>query len=107
MKVGSTVGSGKVIRGSGWNAGGAAFCGGVLGAVAVMGHEVYTVFIGRCPSVDPFTYVHGGAGRLCSGRCGPAWDCSQYAHLPRLEDLSAHRCDHNLPSAGRDLTSTQ
>jgi hypothetical protein len=57
MKVGSTVGSGKVIRGSGWNAGGAAFCGGVLGAVAVMGHEVYTVFIGRCPSVDPFTYV--------------------------------------------------
>ena len=40
-----------------WSTVGAAFCGGALATLAVIGHEVYTVLVGRCPDVDPFTHV--------------------------------------------------
>ncbi len=36
---------------------GAAYCGAVLGAVAVMVHEVHTGISGRCPEGDPFIRV--------------------------------------------------
>jgi hypothetical protein len=35
----------------------AAFCGAVFGAVAVIGHELYSVPFRRLPSVDPFIHV--------------------------------------------------
>lgn len=35
----------------------AAFCGGILGAVAVLLHEGYTVLFGLCLPIDPFTHV--------------------------------------------------
>jgi hypothetical protein len=40
-----------------WPATAAAYLGGVLGAVAVIVHEVHTGISGRCPEVDPFTHV--------------------------------------------------
>jgi hypothetical protein len=40
-----------------WTATGAAYGGAVLGAVAVMVHELYTGISGCCPEVDPFTHV--------------------------------------------------
>jgi hypothetical protein len=40
-----------------WPVTGAAYWGGVLGAMAVMVHEVYTGISGHCPEVDPFTHV--------------------------------------------------
>ena len=36
---------------------GAAFCGAVLASMAVIMHEVYTVFYGFCPGVDPLTHI--------------------------------------------------
>jgi|ERR671913_2301872 hypothetical protein len=40
-----------------WTATGAAYGGAVLGAVAVIGHELYTGISGRCPEVEPFTHI--------------------------------------------------
>jgi predicted component of type VI protein secretion system len=40
-----------------WDAGGAALCGAVLGAMAVIGNEVYTVSLDLSLRIDPFTYV--------------------------------------------------
>jgi hypothetical protein len=57
MQVGSVVQSVKAARRAGSNAAGAAFCGGVLGAMAVMVFEGYTVFSGHCLPIDPFTHV--------------------------------------------------
>ncbi len=36
---------------------GAAFCGAVLGAVAVIAHEVYDVLFSDYPIADPFLHV--------------------------------------------------
>jgi hypothetical protein len=36
---------------------GPAFCGAVFASLAVMVHEVYTVFLGHCVTSDPFTHV--------------------------------------------------
>jgi hypothetical protein len=40
-----------------WTMAGAAFCGAVLGAVAVLTHELYVVLFGDYPIVDPFLHV--------------------------------------------------
>jgi hypothetical protein len=49
---------GLTIRiGADWNPESAAFCGGFLGAVAVLLHEGYTVLFGLCLPIDPFTHV--------------------------------------------------
>src|SRR4028119_1752347 len=40
-----------------WNAGGAALCGAILGTMAAIAHEVYTVSLGLGFFIDPFTYV--------------------------------------------------
>jgi hypothetical protein len=40
-----------------WSTVGAAFCGAIFGAMAVIAHEVHTVFVGRCPSIDPFVHI--------------------------------------------------
>ena len=49
---------GLTIRtGSYWNLRRAAYCGGFLGAVAVMLHEGYTVAFDICLPISPFTHV--------------------------------------------------
>ncbi len=47
----------KVEAGTEWDETGAAFGGATLGAVAVVGHELYDVLFGVCPVVDPFVHV--------------------------------------------------
>jgi hypothetical protein len=47
----------KVEAGTQWDGTGAAFCGAILGAVAVVGHELYDVLFGVCPVADPFIHV--------------------------------------------------
>ena len=40
-----------------WTATGAAYWGGVLGAVAVIVHKVYIVLFSSHPATDPFVHV--------------------------------------------------
>ena len=40
-----------------WTATGAGYCGGVLGSVAVIVHEVYIVLFSDYPIADPFVHV--------------------------------------------------
>ena len=46
-----------VVTGTEWNARAAALCGAVLGAAAVMAHELRDVLLRDCPAVDPFIHV--------------------------------------------------
>ena len=46
-----------VETGTEWNARAAALCGAVLGAAAVMAHELRDVLLRDCPAVDPFIHV--------------------------------------------------
>jgi hypothetical protein len=49
---------GLTIRtGADWSLESTAFCGGILGAIAVLLHEGYTVLVGHCLPIDPFTHV--------------------------------------------------
>ncbi len=47
----------KVEAGTEWDETGPAFCGAILGAIAVVGHELYDVLFGVCPVADPFIHV--------------------------------------------------
>ena len=40
-----------------WTTTGAAYCGAVLGAVAVIAHELYIVLFSNYPIADPFLHV--------------------------------------------------
>jgi hypothetical protein len=50
-----------------WSIHGAAFCGSILGAMAVVAHEVYTGLIGNCPSTDPFIHTLTEAAMFVPG----------------------------------------
>jgi len=58
---------------------GPALCGAVLASLAVMVHEICTVFFGRCLSSDPFTHVlmemamFGPAGAITFAVTGHIW----------------------------------
>jgi hypothetical protein len=50
-----------------WNATTAAFCGAVLGAVAVMAHQLYVALFVDHLIVDPFVYVMSEMAVLLPG----------------------------------------
>jgi hypothetical protein len=100
MQVGSVVQSVKVARRAGSNASGGAFCGGVLGAMAVMVHEGYTVFSGHCLPIDPFTHVMAELAVFAPGSAAVLGIAANVRNWLVRKNHLAHLRHHDLPSAG-------
>ena len=94
-----------ITTGTGWSPASAAFCGGFLGAVGVMLHEGYTVFSGLCLPIDPFAHVMAELAAFAPGSAAVLGIAASIRNWLMQKNHSAHRRHHNLPSAGRDVTS--